>query len=379
MLVIWKMSFHGLDYYLNSEVEDFYSTAGEFDGCKAKGLGLSGIVKREQLRALLQEVEPVTRKQLMQNTKTPCGCPKHRVLTSVNLARVFREFQRIVQDIEERTVQAVLNYAETHFDFRLVGSVRKDEWSTKPPRQVVTTFEHAQSRILDPKSLSHICVFNVDIVENRDAGIHRGQPFYKNRDILEAYYRSQLAYLVNKEFGLESVRKVDSLRLKDFLRWQIRFYPRGCGKIERLLIRNGRSGWKAWTEPARKIRPTRKSVPVRAKRLRCWQQVILLGGFRSQSIRRLSDSPLRNPEQDLPKALAQAVANLSHRNNHFSERDLLVETLREAVHYAIPPHVAIPAVQEYLQCDEGIRRLGTVHGVMRYTTQEPLKCYPFGK
>jgi len=136
------------------------------------------------------------------------------------------------------------------------------------------------------------------------------------------------------------------------------------------MRRNGESGGKAAARAALKTRRTKKDIPPRAKLLKRWRRMNAVRGFGPWSLPLMQDWTPRDPERDLPRALAQAVTNLSRRGSHFSKTDLLKETLCEAVNYAIPPDLIPPAVQEHLKTDETIVPLREVKGEKRYATQE---------
>lgn len=382
MLSIWKMTFDSLDYYMNLAAEDYYLAGGEppgkFYGGGARALGLSGIVKREQLRALFQGVHPVTGKRLVQNAETSSRCPGHDLTfsapKSVSIAWVFPEFRQKIQDIQQRAVQATLDYAEAHFTFSRVGSVRKDDWSVVRSKLVAAIFEHVTSRDLDCSLHDHVLTLNLGVDENGDTRTILSHPFYENRNLLGAIYRSNMAYLLRTETGFGCVRKGDSFEIRGFRRRLLREFSTRRKQIEREMKRKGESGGKAAAEATLNTRRTKKNVPPRSILLKRWQRKLMRQGFGPRSLRRLQDWTLSNPEKDLPRALAGAIANLSRRGKHFSEKELFFETLCEAVKYAIPFYMIEPAVKKHLQTDASIIHLKQeVDGMKRYATPEIIK------
>jgi len=251
-----------------------------------------------------------------------------------------------------------------------VGSVRKGEWQFKPVRLVAALFEHFSNRLGGVQVHTHSVLGNEGIDENGDIRALYSRPLFKARNLIGAFYRADAAYLLHKDMGLVCVREGDSFRLAGMSRRLVRFWSKRRKEIEEEMRRNGESGGKAAARAALKTRRTKKDIPPRAKLLKRWRRMNAVRGFGPWSLPLMQDWTPRDPERDLPRALAQAVTNLSRRGSHFSKWDLLKETLCEAVNYAIPSDLIPPAVQEHLKTDETIVPLREVKGEKRYATQE---------
>ncbi len=377
MLSIWKLVFGSIAYYLGLASEDYYHSGGEppgrWGGSGAKALGLPGNVTRKALGALFRGVNPDSGAGLVQNADDPRRCPGWDFTwcppKDVSILATLPSLYQKIRDAQERAVRYALGIAEKNFAFTRVGSVRKGQWQFKPVRLIAALFEHMTSRLNDMLLHTHSLIVNMGVDEEGVVRALHSSPLFKARNLLGAYYRAYLVYILDEELGLVCERVGDSFRIKGVPKRLVRFWSKRRQEIEAEMRKNGVSGGKAAAKATLKTRRTKKDVPPRDVLLKRWRRANAARGFGPWCLPYMQHWKKRNPERDLPRALAKAVKNLSRRGSHFSEMDLLKETLMESVNYAISPDLIPPAVKQHLQSADEIVPLKEVDGEKRYATK----------
>ncbi len=377
MLSIMKLVFSSLLYYLGLASEDYYLSGGEppgrWGGGGADALNLAGDVEDSQFRDVLLGIDPNTGSDLVQNANMPQRIPGWDYTWSSPkdfgiLSTLSATYQRL-RDIQEYAVRSALGFLEKNFAYSRVGSVRKGTWYLKPVRIVAALFEHFTNRDNGVHVHTHSVLANLGIDDKGKSRSLHSSIIFKVRDLLSAYYRAELAYQLHKQLGVVCIRKGDSFRIRGIPKRLVRYWSTRRRAIEQEMKKNGESGGKAAARAALKTRRTKKDIPPRKVLLKRWRRINAARGFGPWSLPRMQKWPHRDPQQDLPRVLAQTVVSMSRQGRHFSEIEFMKETLCEAVNYAIPPAMIPPAVKQHLKSDEQIIPLGEVNGQDRYATK----------
>ena len=384
MLSIKLMSIESEEYFFSLAATDYYLDGGEPPGTWYGGaaivLGLIGTVLRKVFSALFRGFCPTTGKALVQNAGVFDGDKKRQPgwdLTfsapksvSVIWSQASETVRQQIQGIHRRAVQAALDYAETTLAYSRVG---KQGTGYVPVRLLAALFEHGTSRALDPQLHTHALVLNIGIGQDGQTRTILSKPLFIWKKILGAYYRAELANLLETELGLVAERKGQSFEIVGVPPELIRAYSKRRQEILEYLDKEGESGAIAASKAALATRRRKQDIPPRKELFSRWQQFNESEGFTAESIEHLISTPDRDRARDLPQALAKATENLSRQQSHFSFPDLLRETLFETPGLGLPPGVIPEAVKNHLASDGQIVKLRVVDGQMRYTTKAALE------
>src|SRR5512143_3429816 len=208
------------DYYVNLAREDYYTRGGEpagwWRGIAASALGLTGIVERQDLRALLSGFHPTTGTALLQKAG-----PDHRAgwdLTfsapksvSVLWSQSDVTNRATIQAAQQAAVDRTLAFLQEHAAFTRRG---RDGLAQEPVvGLVVATFEHSTSREQDPQLHTHCLVANVAPRQDGSWGSLESRHFYQWKMAAGAFYRAELAQQLSDRLHVSIERDERSFRL----------------------------------------------------------------------------------------------------------------------------------------------------------------------
>ena len=155
-------------YYLDqvvSGIEDYYAEAGEAPGywlASSEQLGLDGLVRPDDLRAVLTGTEPATGESLhrAKNRKVPGWDLAFRAPKSVSILWALGEpgVAREVVAAHESAVAKAVSYLEDQAAFTRTG--RNGIHRVKADGFIAAGFRHRTSRDRDPLLHTHVLVAN---------------------------------------------------------------------------------------------------------------------------------------------------------------------------------------------------------------------------
>ncbi len=179
-------------YY--EQADDYYSrdrSPSEWSGQAAARLGLSGEVKAEDFRAMLDGKLP-NGEQVHHaasghrgGTDLTFSAPK-----SVSMQALIGGDTRLLS-AHETAVARALDYAESIAACRVTQDSEVSRVATG--NLAVAQFRHDLSRAADPQLHTHCVVLNATQRPDGQWRAVDNQPFYQNKMLMGAYYRSELA------------------------------------------------------------------------------------------------------------------------------------------------------------------------------------------
>ncbi len=188
-------------YY--EQADDYYTqgkSPSEWQGKAAEVLNLQGEVKPEDFRNLLDGVLP--NGEIIQiggagrrgGTDLTFSAPK-----SISLQALIGKDLRLI-DAHDRAVSKSLNYAETLVSYRHTKEEETEKILSK--NMIAATFRHELSRACDPQLHTHCVVLNMTEREDKKWRAMDNEPFYRQKMLMGALYRAELAREV-QELGYE--------------------------------------------------------------------------------------------------------------------------------------------------------------------------------
>jgi len=134
------------------------------------------------------------------------------------------------------------------------------------------TFQHGTNRTHDPTLHTHVVLMNAGIAENNRTGALYSPAFVRQKMMLGAMYRVEMAHQMEREFGLTSSRVKSWLELDGVDKDLAKHFSSRRNEIEALLEKYGAHNAKLAEAAALISRPTKESVP-RAELFDHWQAV----------------------------------------------------------------------------------------------------------
>ncbi len=376
MLSIGRIAKGQGKYYLDLAREDYYLAGGEppgrWWGKGAEQLRLTGRVEREQLAKLLYGYSPAG-EPLVQNA----GQPSHRPgfdLTfsppksvSVLWSQADSETRREVQEAHFAAVTAALDYLDQEAAFTRRGRAGSER---VPAGLIVATFEHGTSRALDPQLHTHCLVMNAAVPADGRPGALAAYTLYKRKMTTGALYRAELAAQLQRRLGVECEPRRTWFELKGVPEALLQEFSKRRAAIEKKLAADGLETATAAAFAALATREVKELVPPRSELFATWQAVGRRHGFRPELLLHRPRARTCEPAQ----LVEQAIADITQTRDHFSEPEVLRRTAELAAPSAGGAESIRQAVHEELRRSASIVRVGKSGGLVRYTTQELLRC-----
>ena len=382
MLSIGLLYIDAWEYYANLAAEDYYSHGGEkpgeWWGKGAEALGLRGTVKRSHLRSLFRGFKPGTEEALVQNA----GRRNRRAgfdltFNAPKPASVLIGAGPIpkveVPRLHQEAVKSALQYLQDNLAFTRVGSVRKGECRLEKADILVAIYEHAVSRACEMHRHSHCLLLNLVVAEDQKTRCLHAKLIFPEKKLLGAWYRAKFAERLRKDLSLTCRREEDSFGISGVPKTLTEANSTRSKEIKAELRKTGEHGGKAAAKACLATRRTKQETESREKLHEKWRRECRAHGFSPRAFARIQRAKVYDPQKVLPKALARATKNLTRNGGHFSDHDMLYETLLEAPNWGIAPELIPSAVTEYLRTSNKVVRLYTADHERRYTTQSVLK------
>lgn len=372
-----------LEYYLELAAEDYFLNGGEppgiWVGSARPDLGVSGKLANEDFRSIFSGYRPGGKDMLVQNAgkkgRRPgfdhtFSAPKS---VSVIWATADREVQEVIQQLQQTAVESALAHLEDHLAFCRTG--KAGSGSLKPARIIAATFEHGTSRAEDPQLHTHALIANVGFDEEGKSRSLFSLPLFDNKKLLGAYYRAELARLLEKTFGLRMERYGDSF---DVVGVSKEITDHFSKRRKEVLAAVGRDATAIVSAIATlETRRTKKNVPPRAELFERWIEEVaeLLRNdpsIANCSIEALGGNAERDTTKLMPLALKEALQTSLKTSSHFSQEDFLFQALCAAPERGLSPDKVVRAATEFLRDSEDLIKLDLPDGSYRFTSKEML-------
>lgn len=369
------------DYYLELGAEDYYLHGGEPNGywlgSGAELLGLSGEVDKSHLKLLAQGYHPFRPKHaLVQNAGNPNRQPAWDLTfsapktLSVLWSAANDETRLQIKQSQHAAVQKTIEYLENEFSNSRIGSGGEELVSAKI---VVAAFEHSTSRALEPQLHHHCLVLNVGVGPDGQTRTLVSKPFYENKMLLGALYRSELAAQLLKRLGLELRRKKTWFEVAGIPTPLVREMSTRRRQIEAELGRAGVETANAAAFAALKTRPIKEIVPARSELLANYRAQALKFGLSPQAVDfLLGRRPNFDQEAALAKGTVEALDKIVKEQSHFSEHELLRHLAEAPSTLGVPLTALVSHATKTLDSNPDIISLGVRNGQHRFTTQAML-------
>ncbi len=228
-------------YY--EKADDYYTqdkSPSRWEGEGAKALGLSGEVNIEDFKPLVDGILPNGETIKMGaegrrgGTDLTFSAPK-----SLSMQAFIGNDLRLI-DAHDQAVARTLKYAENLVMYRQMKQGETQSISSN--NFVVATFRHELSRACDPQLHTHSVVLNMTQREDGKWRAIDNKLFYRQKMLMGAFYRAELAREVQK-LGYEvRITRFDGLfELAHFTEQQLDQFSQRSNVIEEALAKNGKT------------------------------------------------------------------------------------------------------------------------------------------
>jgi conjugative relaxase-like TrwC/TraI family protein len=365
------------EYFLS--LTDYYAAGGRIEpdgvwlGEGANELGLSGKVKKRELRQLLQRLSPEGN-PLTQLPKEGQNWPSGWdgvVSAPKSVSNVWAgrpEYRAAIERAHDEAVRRMLRDAE-----KLIGRTRRGKGGHEVERAklVVAAFQHGSSRNLDELLHTHCLIMAVVVRHDGTTAALRPRALYREQRTLAALYRAHLGYLLEIE-GFRLERKKDWFEIKGVPETLMKASSTRREEVLEATAAYGGESGKARDVAAHKVRDAKRQPP-RAELFPRWEERAEAHGLTFEYARTLVGPPLlRNAEGELEAALDRALLLATAQRAHFTESDLLRFAAEEGQCRGFDPSLLLKAVRFRLADQEKVVKLGRIGEEVRYTTPEML-------
>ncbi len=382
MLTVGAMGAGSSGYYTGLAKEDYYTKGqeppGAWLGTGAGKIGLSGVVKPEELKNVFRGFSPDGTEKLVQNAGKMTGdrsrdpgwdltfsAPK-----SVSICHAIseREVQRIFERAHLEAIKTVLK------DIEAQTVIRKGKGGCihEQAGLVVAAYQHSTSRAIDKHTLpdmelhTHCLVMNLGVspTDGKTRAI-KSDKFYENQKEWGAAYRAELAKNLTI-LGFQCKKTEHSFEIKGVSAEIIKEFSKRTEQV------------KAQTEGITDKREVEK-VKLRGREVKenhsrenltsYWKSRSEELGLNAGKVLELTNLPRpyeRSTELEKQKAVEAAVNKLTAENPVFSKDELQRAISREATERGIGFREVIEATKEFLQ--EKAIALGKKDGREVFTT-----------
>ena len=375
-------------YYTSLAREDYYTSSGEPEGvwfgAAARALELSGAVQKADLSSLIYGFSPCGR-MLVRNAGSDTrragmdltfNAPKSvSVLWSQAASGAMRE---AIQEAHAEAVRTALTYIEEEAAFVRYGL---DGANRKQAGLIVATFEHSSARLAgkeqrapDPHLHTHALVINAGLAEDGFSATLDSRELYRHKMAAGVLYRVELFRQVEERLGIAATRCGKFCELRGIPKELLEEFSKRRRAIEEYLEERGSYGAPEADDAALKTRPTKPKVD-REAFFAEWQRIGASYGFKvdDEFLRRvLEEAPRREPEQEVARASARALKNVTQQNSHFARRELVRALADELEDKGVGAAAVLEAATSLLQSPE-VRLVGEAVGEQRFTTEEMLE------
>ncbi len=354
-------------YY--EKADDYYTkdrSPSEWQGKAAETLGLKGEVKLEDFQNLLEG-------NLPNGEQIQVAASGHRGGSDLTFSapKSFSMQALIAGDLtlidaHDRAVKQALKYAEGLVAYRQMKEGEKERVFSK--NMAVATFRHELSRACDPQLHTHCVVLNLTQREDGKWRAMDNELFYRQKMLMGALYRAELAREVQKlGYEVRLTHPDGRFELAHITEKQIEVFSQRSQAIEEALKREGKTREEASPQEKQIItiatRPKKTDVDRDILR-KYWQE-------KSQEAR-IEYSAHLKPQSKLPtqfgtaESLHFALEHLLERQSVFTEAQLLRESLQHGV-----GKTTLKEIQ--LEIKKRITNGTVIQAGERFTTPEAIK------
>jgi len=366
------------NYYLDLAREDYYLEGGEppgkWVGQGAEAMGLSGKVNKEELSRLLNGRSPDGTKKLVQNADQrdrqsgwdlTFSAPKS---VSVAWAAAPPQIRGKIKDIQQRAAESALEYLQA-----VAGVTRrgKEGIDAERARLIIATFEHGTSRAQDPDLHTHALVLNIGLREDGTTGTIRSFDLFRHKMAAGAFYRAELAALLQQELGFEIENDGRFFRLAGIPELLCGIFSTRRKEIEEALAKEGVRGPEASKLAALKTRSVKEHV-AREKLFEKWGDECQKHGLTRRDVQKLIDqSHPKNVERAAQAIIDEALESITTQRSYFTERDLVRRASELAPGSGVLASQIRANILEKLNSDECVF-IGKIREEAVFTTKEIL-------
>lgn len=332
MLSIGSMTSGQGFYYTELAREDYYLEGGEppghWHGKGARALGLSGVVDKHELHAVMQGLGPDGHK-LVQNA----GKPNHQAgldLTfsadksvSVLWAMSDANTRKGIEGAQRQAVHSALDYLQSE-----AAWTRRGHGGGEFERCDLSfaLFEHSTSRAQDPNLHTHVLVPNVGVRADGKTSALWNREFYEHKMAAGAIYRVALAHELGPKglgYAIEADPERGLFRLGGVSQELCDHFSKRRQQIEHELMEKGYSSAKAADMANRNTREVKGHV-ARAELFGQWTGEAQELGFESKDMPGRTRKPKeRGNAMQLAEIAKAQAAKLATERATFRKQDLV--------------------------------------------------------
>lgn len=383
MLSIGAMVAGQAKYYTTLAREDYYLEGGEppgkWHGRGAEALGLNGTVEGTQLANLYKGMAPDGSRSLVQLQRGRMHQPGWDLTfsapksVSVLWSQADAEARRTLQAAHDNACRLALEYLQENAAFTRRGRGGAEQ---EPCGLIAASFEHGTSRAQDPQLHSHVLVLNVGVRDDGTFGTIWSHDLYIHKMVAGVLYRVQLAHEC-KKLGLELKRGETSFELAVVPEALCDFFSTRSHDIKEAMAKEGSSGPAAAALATLATREVKGHV-ARDELFRRWAEPGELHGFSADEARsafgRGTSLEFGLSGARVSLRTGKAIEELSSRQSHFSEAQLLRRVAHALEHRGLPAAMLIEGVRDFLHNSDKLEVVRDAGRHPRFATRDLLKA-----
>jgi len=359
MLSVSKLGGGAKRYFTEMASQDYYLETGEpqghWIGEAARKCSFPELVAPEAFSHVFSGFAPDGKTPWIQNA----GDKKHQpgwdltfsapksvsVLFGVGEPDVRQE----VVASHDQAIRSVAAYLEKELTLTRRGKGGVVQEQAKP---FMAAFQHITNRNQDCQLHTHLLVMNVGLRDDGSTGTILSKPFFEQKMMLGAMYRSELAFQLVKRLGLELEAKQTWFEVKGIPKNLLRDLSSRRQEIEAALEKGGYESARS-AEVAALATRTDKAHRPQADLFQAWKEHSESYGFDSHSIQRLRDRVSWTSLDVLPE-VARSAESLAVEQAHFSKHELIRRVAEKQQVHAIGTSSLIRSVNKWI-IEDGIR------------------------
>jgi conjugative relaxase-like TrwC/TraI family protein len=366
------------EYFLS--LTEYYVAGGRVEphgvwlGEGARELGLTGQVKKRDLRRLLDGFSPEGR-PLVQNAgkdgrQSGWDCVIAAPKSVANAWAALPKYRPLIENAHDEAVRRTLADAQ-----ELVGWTRRGKGGTERERAnlVWATFQHASTRNGDELLHTHCLALLPVVRRDGTTGALDPTELYRHQRALAQLYRAHLSYLLERE-GFRLERQRSWFEMKGVPEALIRASSTRREEVLEATAAYGGESAKA-REIARLETRREKQLVTRAEYFSRWQKRAAAHGLtEAQAHELVGPVARRDVSAELEETLRRALVRATAESAHFSEGEFLRFAAEEAQCRGFDPTLLPLAVKARLARPELVVKLGRDHkGDLCFTTPEMVR------
>lgn len=367
-----------IGYYLELSREDYYLKGGEplgrWWGKGADGLGLSGIVERNELKATLLGYGEDGRKLVQNAGKENRQCAWDLTFNAPKPVSTLwsqgdESMRRAIQEAHLEAVKAALSYFEEEFLLTRRGQGGREHGMAG---LAFALFEHGTSREMDPHLHTHALMMNLGVREGGTCGAILSKPFFDHKMVAGALYRAELASQLEARLGVHCIREGKFAFSIEGVSKELNeeFSKRRQAIMDRLQSYGSESAAAA-AAATLASRSKKLDAPPRSELFELWREVGRAFGFHAEDVIGQAKRPA-DSAKEFKKAVDAALECITACESHFTKKDLMEQVAIEAQGRCLSAKFIRAHVQDALEHSKNIRSLGVWMGQERFTTQSVL-------